>query len=146
MIIKCQLLTERGCLPEKATPGSAGFDLFSAEAAEVNPGEWQLVRTNIALEIPHGFEGQIRPRSGLAVKRGVTVLNSPGTIDSDYRGDVGVLLINHGPEVFLIAPGDRIAQLVFAKIEDIHLYDAARCNIPLSCTERGSGGFGSTGQ
>jgi dUTP pyrophosphatase len=147
MIIKCQILSKAAIIPEKRSSGAAGFDLFSAEPVWIPPGERKLVRTNIALEIPRGFEGQIRPRSGLAFTHGVTVLNTPGTIDCDYRGDVGVLLINHGSAGFQVSPGDRIAQLVFKNVNmDIKLFDAAEIKIPLSCTDRGSGGFGSTGQ
>ena len=131
-------------LPAYETSASAGLDI-RANIEETNilqPGERKLIKTGLFLEIPKGFEAQVRPRSGLALKNGITVLNSPGTIDADYRGEIGVILINHGKENFEINNGDRIAQLVFAKVEQ------AVWNITesLSETERGEGGFGSTGK
>lgn len=128
-------------LPRYQTPDSSGMDLSASEAARISPGSRQLVKTGLFLEIPHGFEGQVRPRSGLAFKHGVTVLNAPGTIDADYRGELCVLLINHGSDVFLIEPGDRIAQLVIAPVAQVTLNESDN----LCGTERGSGGFGSTG-
>ena len=130
-------------LPEYATSGAAGLDVRArlSEAVELLPGARTLVPTGIYLAIPAGYEAQVRPRSGLALKQGVTVLNSPGTIDSDYRGEVGVILINLGKEPVRIAPGDRVAQLVFApyvRAEWLEVKD-------LDNSERGSGGFGSTG-
>jgi dUTP pyrophosphatase len=130
-------------LPEYATSGAAGLDVRArlSEAVELLPGARTLVPTGIYLAIPAGYEAQVRPRSGLALKQGVTVLNSPGTIDSDYRGEVGVILINLGKEPVRIAPGDRVAQLVFApyvRAEWLEVKD-------LDDSERGSGGFGSTG-
>lgn len=131
-------------LPEYQTPGAAGLDLRAAiaEPREIPPKETLYVPTGIALSIPDGYEGQVRPRSGLARRHGVTVLNSPGTIDSDYRGEVGIVLINHGREPFVVEPGARIAQLVFARVEraEFTLVD------DLDDTTRGSGGYGSTGQ
>jgi dUTP pyrophosphatase len=127
--------------PSYATPGSAGLDLRSSERALVEPGEYAVIRTGIRLEIPSGYEGQVRPRSGLAAKHGVTLLNSPGTIDSDYRGEVNVILINHGKESFGIEIGDRIAQIVFAPCVQAELTES--CD--LSDSSRASGGFGSTG-
>lgn len=132
-------------LPSQATTGSAGFDLRAAIAEGsslfIEPGGRDLVPTGIALAIPEGYEGQVRPRSGLALRFGVTVLNSPGTIDSDYRGEVGVILVNHGGEPFEVRRGDRIAQLVVAASPSCRfaLVDE------LNQSERGSGGFGSTG-
>ncbi len=130
-------------LPERQTAHAAGMDLlaFLTETCTLEPGARMLVPTGLFLEIPAGFEAQVRPRSGLALKYGITVLNSPGTIDSDYRGEVKVLLINHGKEAFAISNGDRIAQLVVAKHEHV------RWNLAetLDPTERGSGGYGSTG-
>lgn len=119
------------------------MDLFSSSVNEIliKPEESVLIPTNLVLEIPEGFEGQVRPRSGLALKHYVTVLNSPGTIDSDYRGEVKVLLINHGKEIFKVSFGDRIAQIIFSKFEKVIL--SADNN--LSETERDDGGYGSTG-
>jgi dUTP pyrophosphatase len=127
--------------PAYATAGAAGADLVAAEDAAIAPGTVHAVATGIALAIPEGFEGQVRPRSGLALKHGVTVLNAPGTIDADYRGEVKVILINHGSEPFRVARGDRIAQLVVAPVSAAHFerVDA------LPSTARGEGGFGSTG-
>lgn len=136
---------EEDCvIPSYATDGSAGMDLSSASKTTitVKPGETKLVPTNLLIEIPKGFEGQVRPRSGLALKHGITVLNSPGTIDSDYRGEVKVLLVNHGTEDFKVNYGDRIAQLIIAKYEKAVL----KFSDDISETERGSGGYGSTGK
>lgn len=123
--------------------GASGFDLRAAVDGdiELQPGERRLVPTGIALELPRGTEGQVRPRSGLASRYGITVLNAPGTIDSDYRGEVGVLLIHHGSEPFPIRRGDRIAQLVFARTIDVELGESD----DLAPSGRGAGGFGSTG-
>lgn len=129
-------------LPAYATAGSAGLDLRAAEAFTLKPGARALVPTGIAIALPKGFEAQVRPRSGLAVKHGVTVLNAPGTIDADYRGEIKVPIINHGTEDFVIARGDRIAQMVIAPVTVATLTEVDR----LEETERGSGGFGSSGQ
>ena len=129
-------------LPSYATTGAAGLDLRAAEALTLKPGARALVATGIAIALPANTEAQVRPRSGLAVKHGVTVLNSPGTIDSDYRGEIKVPLINHGTENFVIARGDRIAQMVIARVEQVDLDEVPS----LDDTARGSGGFGSTGQ
>ena len=130
-------------LPEPATRYSAGVDLRAAvqHTVYIPQGEIMLIPTGIQVAIPHGFEWQIRPRSGLALKHGVTVLNSPGTIDSDYRGQVGVILINHGSEPFEVRRGDRIAQAVLAAVELVEMKVVAE----LSDTARGEGGFGHTG-
>ncbi len=128
-------------LPSYATPGSSGLDLYAAEDVEIPPGEFKLVGTGIAVEIPPGFEGEVRPRSGLAAKYGVTLLNTPGTIDSDYRGEVKVVLINHGREIFHVRKGMRIAQLVIKKVERVEVCEVEE----LGETGRGEGGFGSTG-
>lgn len=130
-------------LPERSTPGSAGLDLRAAVAGEVvlGVGERALLPTGLQLAIPRGFEGQIRPRSGLAHRHGVTVANAPGTVDSDYRGEVGVLLVNLGAEPFRITRGDRIAQLVIAPVVAVALEETDA----LTETDRGAGGFGSTG-
>ena len=132
-------------LPAYQTPGSAGLDLLAAIAPNaklvIEPGARKLVPTGLRLELPLGFEGQVRPRSGLALKNGVTVLNSPGTIDSDYRGEVAVILINLGSEPFEITRGARIAQLVVAPVTQAVFVEAA----DLADSARGAGGFGSTG-
>ena len=130
-------------LPRLATAGSAGADLVAACTAPVTlaPGAFAKVPTGIAIALPAGFEAQVRPRSGLAARFGVTVLNAPGTIDADYRGEISVVLINHGPEPFLIERGMRIAQLVVARVEPV-TFDVVAA---LSETPRGGAGFGSTG-
>ena len=128
-------------LPARATAGAAGADLVSAEETTIAPGAVHAVATGIAIAIPEGYEAQVRPRSGLALKHGVTVLNAPGTIDADYRGEVKVILINHGSEPFRIARGDRIAQLVVAPVTAARF---ERVDV-LPDTARGAGGFGSTG-
>lgn len=129
-------------LPAYATTGAAGMDVVAAEALTLAPGGRQAVATGFAIAIPAGYEVQVRPRSGLALKHGVTCLNTPGTIDSDYRGEVKVILANLGTEVFEIARGDRIAQLVPAPVQRAALEEVA----DLGETDRGSGGFGSTGR
>ncbi len=128
-------------LPAKGTPGSAGFDLASAEAGTLAPGARRLFRTGFAVAIPDGFEVQIRPRSGLALKHGVTLPNTPATIDSDYRGELMVALVNLGSEAFEVTRGMRIAQLVVARVEPAEF----RTVDSLPETARGAGGFGSTG-
>ena len=133
-----------------ASAGAAGADVQSAHPHPIviRPGERVLVPTGLRLEIPEGYEAQVRPRSGLALKHGLTVLNSPGTIDSDYRGEVKVLLVNLGNVDVTINYGTRIAQLVFAKVERVQLdytYSGVQAVNPLSETQRGEGGFGSTG-
>lgn len=129
-------------LPAYATEGSAGLDLRADAAVQLAPGERALVPTGISLAIPQGFEGQVRPRSGLALREGVTCLNSPGTIDSDYRGEVAVILVNLGQKAITIQRGDRIAQLVLARVERAELSEGAS----LPPTGRGEGGFGHTGR
>lgn len=135
-------------LPEYQTADSSGMDLVAAvpEGAPVTlaPGARVLVPTGLRMSIPLYLEGQVRPRSGLALKHGVTVLNAPGTIDADYRGEVGVLLINHGTEPFVISRGDRIAQIVFCPVSRVDLIDDDDLD-DLDDTDRGGGGFGSTG-
>lgn len=128
-------------LPHYATSGAAGMDVVSAEDVTIQPGARHPVATGLAMAIPHGFEIQVRPRSGLALKHGITVPNTPGTIDSDYRGELKILLINHGSEPFPIARGDRVAQLVLAPVVQARWDEVAA----LDDTARGSGGFGSTG-
>jgi dUTP pyrophosphatase len=129
-------------LPSYATAGSAGLDLRSAEALTLPPGTRALVATGIAIALPENFEAQVRPRSGLAVQHGVTVLNAPGTIDADYRGEIKVPLINLGMEDFVIARGDRIAQMVVAPVTRVEPEEVTM----LDDTVRGSGGFGSSGR
>ena len=128
-------------LPHYATSGAAGMDVVSAEHVTIAPGARHPVATGLAMAIPHGFEIQVRPRSGLALKHGITVPNTPGTIDSDYRGELKILLINHGTEPFAIARGDRVAQLVLAPVVQARWDEVDE----LDDTSRGSGGFGSTG-
>ena len=128
-------------LPRYATEGAAGMDVVSAEDVTLAPGARHAVATGLALAIPRGFEIQVRPRSGLALKHGITVPNTPGTIDSDYRGELKVILINHGAEPFPIARGDRVAQLVLAPVTQAAWQEVGE----LDATERGAGGFGSTG-
>jgi dUTP pyrophosphatase len=132
-------------LPARQTEGSAGMDLMAAipegEPLIIQPGAWLAVPTGLCLGLPAGLEAQVRPRSGLAFKEGVTVLNAPGTIDSDYRGEVKVILINHGKSAFRIKRGMRIAQMVIAKVEPAVLMRVD----DLDETTRGAGGFGSTG-
>ena len=130
-------------LPHYATAGSAGLDLLAAVSEEIEllPGQRIAVPTGIAIELPAGAEAQIRPRSGLALNHGITCLNAPGTIDSDYRGEIKAILINHGDTVFKISRGMKIAQMVIARYEQAVLYESES----LSSSERGAGGFGSTG-
>ena len=128
-------------LPEYETPGSAGLDVRCTETIVLNPGERILAKTGLFVEIPLGYEIQVRPRSGLALKQGITVLNTPGTIDADYRGEIGVILMNHGLTVVEFNPADRIAQLVLNKVERIQWLQTDS----LTGTKRGQGGFGSTG-
>jgi len=142
LVLKIKALDEKAIVPKQATSGSAGFDLCAAEAVELPTRARAVVTTGIALEIPPGYEGQVRPRSGLAARNGVTVLNSPGTIDSDYRGPVKVILYNTGP-LFKVSVGDRIAQLVLSKVPKLVRFETVN---ELSDTERGEGGFGSTGK
>lgn len=127
--------------PEYKTEHSAGMDLTSAENITIKKGEFKLVGTNFVIELEEGYEAQVRPRSGLALKNGITVLNSPGTIDADYRGEVKVLLINFGTEDFEIHIGDRIAQMVISKYTKASLSESN----DLTLTGRGTGGYGSTG-
>ncbi len=129
-------------LPAMATPGSAGYDLASAEEGTLVPMERRLFRTGFAVAIPPGFECQIRPRSGLALRFGITLPNTPATIDSDYRGELMVALVNLGAEPFRVERGMRIAQLVFARVEPAGFLEVAE----LPATGRGDGGFGSTGR
>jgi dUTP pyrophosphatase len=128
-------------LPVRSTSGSAGYDICSAVEIVIPAGKHAMVPTGIAISMPKELEAQIRPRSGLAAKHGIGVLNSPGTIDSDYRGEICIILINHGDEDFHIEPGMRIAQMVFAKVTEVDFKQTDS----LEESARGSGGFGSTG-
>ena len=134
-------LTATAILPAYAHPGDAGLDLFADAAVSLEPGETRMVGTGISIELPVRTEAQVRPRSGLALKHSVSVLNSPGTIDRGYRGEVGVILINHGHDRFDVRPGMKIAQLVIAPCLTVAVEEADQ----LSDTSRGHGGFGSTG-
>ena len=131
-------------LPAYATPGSAGLDLVAAleRPVEIQPGGRTLVPTGLAMELPEGYEAQIRPRSGLALRHGLTVLNTPGTVDSDYRGEVSVLLVNLGDRAVTLSRGERIAQMVVAPVTRIAWSEQSS----LSETKRGAGGYGSTGR
>ena len=128
-------------LPAYATAGAAGMDVVAARDVTIAPGARHAVATGLALAIPAGFEVQVRPRSGLALKHGVTVPNTPGTIDSDYRGELKVILINHGDSPFVVKRGDRVAQLVLAPVTQAEWLEVDA----LDSTDRGEGGFGSTG-
>jgi dUTP pyrophosphatase len=130
-------------LPARATEHSAGLDLCAAveDPVTISPGEREIIPTGFSVEIPPGYEGQVRPRSGLALKHGLTLLNSPGTVDADYRGEIGVILCNLGQEPFIVERGLRVAQLVVAPVAQCEVEEAPE----LSSTPRGSGGFGHTG-
>jgi dUTP pyrophosphatase len=145
VVLRVRRVGDRGPpleLPRHMTDGAAGLDLRADEAVELAPGERRLVPTGLAVEIPPGHEGQVRPRSGLALRHGVGMVNAPGTVDSDYRGEVGVILVNWGREPVRLERGERIAQLVVARVEraEVVLADA------LGGSGRGDGGFGSTGR
>jgi dUTP pyrophosphatase len=129
-------------LPEKAHKTDAGYDLFSIESKEIKAGETKLIKTGISIQLPPNTEAQIRPRSGLALKHSITVLNSPGTIDEDYRGEIGVILINHGNETFFVEKHMKIAQMVIKPVLSVEIEEVEG---ELSETNRGAGGFGSTG-
>jgi dUTP pyrophosphatase len=142
MTIRFQRVMPAAVLPCYAHPGDAGLDVCACEKCEILPGARRLVRTGLIMELPAGTEAQMRPRSGLALKHGITLLNAPGTIDEGYRGEVGVILINHGHESFAVAVGMRIAQMVIAPVVRAAVEEVAA----VSATARGAGGFGSTGQ
>jgi len=143
LIVPIQQLSPNATLPAYATSGAAGMDLSAAidEPMTLEPGRTALVPCGFAIALPHGFEAQVRPRSGLAARHGVTVLNAPGTIDCDYRGEVKAILINHGSEPFTIAPGMRVAQMVVAAVEQVVWAPSST----LPDTARADGGFGHTG-
>jgi len=142
-IIQIKKLSNSVLIPKYETPGSSGMDIAAHinESIVINPGERALVPTGFSLAIPKGHEVQIRPRSGLAAKKSITVLNTPGTIDADYRGEIKVILINLGKDKFIVENGERIAQIVVCPIAQVQLEEVKE----LSETDRGSGGFGSTG-
>ncbi|MDD3655567.1 MAG: dUTP diphosphatase [Atribacterota bacterium] len=145
--VEVKIERELGCedlpLPKSASKYASGIDLYSAqnEVIEIEPGERKLISTGIKIALPPGYEAQVRPRSGLAISYGITVLNSPGTIDADYRGVIKVILINHGKEKFYVNRGDRVAQLVIQKVIQPLLIEIKK----LDNTRRGEGGFGHTG-
>ncbi|MEO1340903.1 MAG: dUTP diphosphatase [Cyanobacteria bacterium J06635_13] len=141
MELKIKLLHESAIMPSYAHPGDAGLDLFAIARQEILPAETRLIKTGIAIALPQGYEAQIRPRSGLALKYSVTVLNSPGTIDAGYRGEIGIIMINHGKKAFLVVPGMKVAQMIvtsFIQTKVIAVKD-------LDSTTRGERGYGSTG-
>ncbi len=143
---KLEIMVQRLCedipLPKYAHEGDAGVDLYSRADHLVKPGERVLVSTGLKMAIPSGYEGQVRPKSGLALKHGITVLNTPGTVDSPYRGEVGVIIINHDACAYTVKKGEKIAQMVFNKVE----YAAFQEVTELDATTRGEGGYGSTGK
>lgn len=141
--IKCKRLRAQARLPQYMTPGAAGADLYAAlvEPVRIAAGDRAVIPTGLAVEIPEGYEGQVRPRSGLAIRDGLTILNAPGTIDSDYRGEINVIVVNLGQKECWVRTGERIAQLVIAPVAHAELLWAER----LGETGRGAGGFGHTG-
>lgn len=142
MTVRFKKINPEAILPAYAHKGDAGLDVRSVEDLTILPGRRALVKTGLVMELPPDAEAQVRPRSGLALKHGVTVLNSPGTIDSGYRGEVGVILVNLGDEPFQVCKGDRIAQLVIASVAHADIVEAES----VDSSERGEGGFGSTGK
>jgi dUTP pyrophosphatase len=141
MDLRIRRLSPNAVLPSTAHPGDAGLDLHAVACLTIAPGAWAVVPTGITIELPPGTEAQVRPRSGLAARHGVTVLNAPGTIDEGYRGEVGVILINHGPAPFEVTPGARVAQLVVQRRLEVQVVEVDE----VSTTARGAGGYGSTG-
>ena len=139
--LKIKKLNEEAIIPNFAHKGDAGMDLYSIEEVVIPPTECRLIKTGISIQLPKMTEAQVRPRSGLALKHSVTVLNSPGTIDEGYRGEIGVILINHGKEEFIVNKNMKIAQMVVKPVYDINILQVEELND----TERGEGGFGSTG-
>ncbi|GAA0107038.1 dUTP diphosphatase [Clostridium tertium] len=140
--LKVQKIHNEAIIPNYAHQGDAGLDLYSVEEVKINPSETALIKTGIKIELPPQTEAQVRPRSGLALKHGITVLNTPGTIDEGYRGEVGVVLINHGKETFIVEKGMKIAQMVVKPVWYVEVDEVEE----LSETERAEGGFGSTGK
>jgi dUTP pyrophosphatase len=139
--IKVKRINSNAVLPDYSYPGDAGLDLYSIEDKTIKPGEIALIHTGIIIELPHLTEAQVRPRSGLALKYGITVLNTPGTIDEGYRGEIGVILINHGKKIFNVTEHMRIAQLIVKPVLNVMIEEV----FEISSSERGIGGFGSSG-
>ncbi len=141
-VVKFMRRSEAAVLPKYKTPGSAGADLYSAEFVDIPPGKVKTVDLGFSVSIPRGYEIQVRPRSGLAAMSRITVLNTPGTVDSDYRGPMKVILANFGDQTYYVSKGDRIAQMVLARVDQAAFDEVEK----LDTTERGEGGFGSTGR
>jgi len=139
--VRITRIKENAVIPSYAKPGDAGVDLCSTEEYLLKPGERQLISTGIKIAVPDGYEAQVRPRSGLAIKNGISVVNTPGTIDSGYRGEIGVIIINLGQEDFKVTPGMRVAQMIINKVEHVTFEEVKE----LDDTERGEGGFGHSG-
>ena len=146
MVLKIYRISKKNPLPRYMTGYASGIDLMASleSPVEIRPGEFARIPTGIIISMPSGYEAQIRPRSGLAFKHGVTLLNAPGTIDADYRGEIGILLINHGKESFTVTNGMRIAQMVIAQVQSARIEEAVSIE-ELDKTNRDSGGFGHTG-
>lgn len=142
-LLKIKWLRRPGLVPSYATGGASGLDVhaFLDSPVTIAPGQWRLIPTGFALQVPDGFEVQVRPRSGMALRHGITVLNSPGTVDSDYRGEVGIILVNMGPEPYVVEPGQRVAQLVVCPVVRVDV----RVVEELEDTVRGRRGFGHSG-
>ncbi|MDP7179682.1 MAG: dUTP diphosphatase [Candidatus Woesearchaeota archaeon] len=138
--VKIQKIKDNAVVPSYAHKGDAGVDLYSTEDYVLSPGNKILVSTGIKIALPIGYEAQVRPKSGLALKHGLSIVNTPGTIDAGYRGEVGVIVINHGQDEYKIEKGNKIAQMVFNKIEEVNFEESG----DLDDTSRGEGGFGST--
>ncbi len=141
LILKIQKLNPKAIIPKYQSSGAAGFDLHTIESCTLKAGEYKAIATGLAFEIPEHYEMQVRPRSGLAIKHGISVLNTPGTIDSDYRGELMIILINHSKQDFHIQEGDRIAQAVIQRAQQVVFRETKQ----LSQSERGDKGFGSSG-
>lgn len=141
MQLKIKKVHPKAIIPTYANPGDAGMDLYAVEDKVIHPGETALIQTGIKIELPPNYEAQIRPRSGLALKNSITVLNTPGTIDEGYRGEIGVILINHGKSPFTVEIGMRIAQMVISAVHRVEILEVDE----LTESERGEGGFGSSG-
>ena len=146
MVLKIYRLNRKNPLPRYMTSGASGVDLFASldKPVEINPGEYSCIPSGIIVSLSEGYEAQVRPRSGLALKSGVTVLNAPGTVDSDYRGEVKVILINHGKKKFTVSSGMRIAQMIILPVEKAEIVEVQQIE-QLDITERNIGGFGHTG-
>ena len=140
--VKFKRLEQDAVVPQYQSTNASGLDLVALEDTIIPSGGWRAVRTGLAIELPTGYEGQVRPRSGLAINHGVTGLNAPGTIDADYRGEVKVALINHGGQSYLVHAGERMAQLVVSPVASAEVLEVEQ----LTATDRGGGGFGSTGR